>query len=126
MVTLQVEQQLRPDRSPRGDRDVGVLEAALAGLHHRLLEAALGGAEECDGEVAGGCGGDGGEEAGEGEHGGLGDGQLAPQRRVHVQPAELLPDLGQLRVDAAQAEIKNILKLGIKCKWKFLLIKIFQ
>ena len=103
MVSLQVEQQLGPHRGARGDGDVRVLDAVpvLGTLHHHLLQAALGGAQEGDGEVPGGGGRDGGEERAEGEDGGLVDGQLPAQRSVDVQPAELLPYLGQLGVDAA-------------------------
>ena len=73
----------------------------LGTLHHHLLEASLGSPQEGHGEVPGGGGGDGGEERAEGEDGGLVDGQLPAQRSVDVQPAELLPYLGQLGVDAA-------------------------
>ena len=104
MVPLEVKQQVRPDRGARSYRDVGVLEAALTRLHHGLLEAALSRAEEGHGEVPGGGGGHGGQEAVEGEDGALGDGELATEGCVHVEAAELLADLSQLGVDASQAE----------------------
>ena len=103
MVSLQVEQQVGPHRGAGSDGDVRVLDTVpvLGALHHHLLEAALGCAQEGDSEVPGGGGRHGGEERVEGEDRGLVDGQLPAQWSVDVQPTELLSYLGQLGVDAA-------------------------
>ena len=103
MVSLQVEQQLRPHRGAGSDGDIRVLDAVsvLGALHHHLLQAALGRAQEGDGEVPGGGGRHRGEERVEGEDGGLVDWELSAQRSVDVQPTEGLSYLGQLGVDAA-------------------------
>ena len=90
VVSLQVEQQLGPHGGPGSYGDVRVLDPlpVLRTLHHHLLEASLGSAQEGHGEVPGGGGGDGGEERVEGEDGGLVDRELSAQRSVDVQPTE--------------------------------------
>ena len=69
VVSLQVEQQLGPHGGSGSYGDVRVLDplTVLSTLHHHLLEASLGSAQEGHGEVPGGGGGDGGEERVEGE-----------------------------------------------------------
>jgi hypothetical protein len=57
-----------------------------------LLEMSLGGAQEDDGEVAGGGGRHGRQQDGHRGHGTLEDRLSAAQRRVHVQSAEVLAD----------------------------------
>ena len=70
-------------------------------------------AEERDSVVPGGGGGDGGEVGVvEGDDGLGDDGQLAAQGGVHVKAAEVLPDLGQLRVDALKRRGDEVLQIS--------------
>lgn len=89
--------QVWVDRRVLVDGQVTVLQGRAGALDHHLLQVSVGGAEEDDGVVAGGGGGDGGEVRPENQHGHGGDRDLAAQRRVHVQAAEVLADRLQLR-----------------------------
>ena len=68
MVPLEVEEQVGPNRGALSDGDVGVLDPGAGRLDHGLPQPAVPGAQEGNGEVAGGGGGHRREQGGEGQH----------------------------------------------------------
>ena len=102
MLALEVKEDVGAHAVPGSDGDVGVLHAVGSALDDDLFEVAVAGPDEGHREVAGGGGGHGGQVAVEGENGLLDDRKFATQGRVDVEPAEVLADLGELGVDAAQ------------------------
>ena len=73
------------------NRYITIFNTTSGRLNHRLLKVAVGGPEECNRQITGGCGGHGGQLVTKLEDGVLFDGLFPAKWRVHVQTAEIFP-----------------------------------